>query len=389
MPKRTQTRLTKRIAETTSPGLCAHDSEVRGFGLRVTPAGARSFIFQYRTRAGEQGKVTIGAFPAMTVEDARRQARDLRSEVDRGGHPSRARRDQRAAPTIRQLGDDYCDVYAVQRGLKERTRRDARRLLENYAFPGIGLRKVNDVAPSDIRKVVSRAHEGSGRYEANRLRAVLSKMFSLAIQDDLRKDNPCKGVAKYHEDQRWRYLEDTQVRELLSACDRHPDQNAANAIRLLLFTGARLQEALSATWDQFDLDHGVWEKPSHHTKTKLRHRVRLADHTVTMLRQMRKIDPDGHHLFPGRKEGRPRSDLNKPWTAICADAGLEGFRKHDLRRTTASFMLSEGADLTTVGKTLGHTQTSTTARYAQLFEDVQQVGLNRAVARMTSIRTAA
>ena len=325
----------------------------------------------------------------MTVDEARRIARELRSGVDRGENPSLGRLEERTAQALRDLASYYCDEYAVERGLKPRTVSDARRLLNRYALPRLGTRKVRDITPADVRKVVSNAREGSGRYEANRLRAVLSKMFTLAIQQGVRADNPCKGVERYHEDQRWTYLTEQDVWALLDACDRHPDPSAACAVRLLLYTGARLQEVVKASWDQFDLDGGTWEKPSHHTKTKLRHRVRLSKIALSMLRQMRAEDPSGTFLFPGRKQGAPRADLNRPWKSICEAAGLSGYRRHDLRRTTASFMLSEGADLATVGKTLGHTQTSTTARYAHLFEDVMQEGVDRASERMMRGRRAA
>lgn len=208
-------------------------------------------------------------------------------------------------------------------------------------------------------------------------------MFTLAIQNDWRSDNPCKGVERFPEDQRWEYLSPDQVEALLSACDHYEDQGAATAIRLLLFTGARLQEVLKAKWDQFDLEAGVWIKPSHHTKTKIRHHLHLASLVTTMLRKMRAGDPDGTFLFPGRDGDKPRSDLNRPWPAILKLAGLPlNFRRHDLRRTTASFMLSTGAGLSTVGKALGHTQASTTHRYAQLFDAVQREGIDRAVTAM-------
>lgn len=389
MPKRTRTRLTKRTVEETQPNRYVWDSEVPGFGVRGLPSGDRKFVFQFRSLGGPQGKLTIGSYPSMTVEEARRIAREHRTEVERGGNPSLGRRAERAAPTVREMAMHYCDVYAAQRGLKPRTVKDARRLLERYALPKLGSHKAKDITPADVRKVMSYARDGSGRYEANRLRAVLSRMFTLAIRENVRSDNPCKGVEKYHEDQRWTHLCDQEVQALLDACDRHSDQNAASAVRLLLFTGARLQEVIKASWDQFDLERGVWEKPSHHTKTKLRHRARLSQTALSMLRQMRADDPDGAFLFPGRNPRSPRSDLNRPWASICKSAGLTGYRLHDLRRTTASFMLSEGADLATVGKALGHTQASTTARYAHLFEEVVQVGVDRASERMMRGREAA
>jgi len=386
MPKRTQTRLTKNAVAATVYNVW--DSEVPGFGVRVLPSGLKTFVFQFRTLASDQGRITIGRFPALTVDEARKQAREFRNVVDRGGNPSRDRHEARHAPTMRDLADLYCNEYGPEKGLKAQTIKDARRMLDQYVLTGWGNRKVIDISTSDVRKMHSSARDGSGPYAANRLRAFLSKMFSLAIGEEWRSTNPCKGVDRYNEDQRWNYLSPGQVSALLDACDRYEDQGAANAVRMLLFSGARLREVLHATWDQVDLERGVWVKPSHHTKTKIRHQVHLADALVSLLQEMRDQDPTGTFLFPGRSDTAPRSDLKRPWTALLKEAGLPAFVLHDLRRTTASFMLSGGCSLAEVGKVLGHTQASTTARYAQLFESAQRDGINRATRTMTGGVTA-
>tara|TARA_R110002124_G_scaffold165121_2_gene332490 strand:- start:20485 stop:21468 length:984 start_codon:yes stop_codon:yes gene_type:complete len=321
----------------------------------------------------------------MTVEQARKAAREHRVSVDQGGNPSRARHGTRTAATLRDLAAYYCDTYGPDRGLKVQTIKDARSLLDRFALPKFGLRKVSDLKAGDIRAIHNDARKSSGRYQANRLRAVLSRMFTLAIQNEWRSDNPCGGVEKFPEDQRWDYLSEQQVPVLLRACDLYHDQHAANAVRLLLFTGARLREVLKAEWAQFDLDVGLWIKPSHHTKTKILHRLHLAPATVTLLRSMRSDGPSSMFLFPGRDGTKPRCDLKRPWAQILKIADIGHHRRHDLRRTTASFMISTGSDLMTVGKALGQTQASTTQRYAQLFEDVQRAGVSRAVDRMSSM----
>jgi integrase len=380
-----QTRkLTKTVVEQASRNQTIWDAEIPGFGVRVTPAGSKSFVFQFRSRTKEQGKIVIGRFPSMTVDQARKTAREHRVLVDQGGNPSRDRKGVRDAITLRQLADYYCQDYGPNRGLKAQTIKDARRLLDRFALPKFGLKKVNDVKTGDIRAIHNEARTRSSRYQANRLRAVLSRMFTLAIQNDWRSDNPCRGVERFPEDQRWTYLSEDQVGDLLRACDQYHDQYAANAVRLLLFTGARLREILKAEWSQFDLNAGIWTKPSHHTKTKIVHRLHLAPHTIQLLRRMRSDGPVSPFLFPGRNGKKPRSDLKRPWAQILKTADIGHFRRHDLRRTTASFMISTGSDLMTVGKSLGHTQASTTQRYAQLFEDVQRAGVSRAVERMSS-----
>jgi len=387
MPKRTATRLTKTLVERAENGKTIWDSEVPGFGLRVTPAGCRTFIFQFRRNRSEQGKVSIGKFPAMTVEEARKIARAHRVDVDTGGNPSLGKKEAREAPTLSDLADHYCDEHGPARGLKPQTMSDARSLLDRFAIPKFGRRKVAEITVGDIRSMHNEARKAVSRYQANKLRAVLSRMFTLAIQNQWRTDNPCKGVEKFDEDQRWEHLSPDEVTALLDGCDHYADQSAANAIRLLLFTGARLREVLNATWDQFDLDRSMWVKPSSHTKTKIVHRVQLAPESVALLKRMRADAPDRDLLFPGRDGTKPRTDLKRPWAQILKAAGLKHYRLHDLRRTTATFMLSAGADLMTVGKGLGHTQASTTMRYAALFTDVQQDAITRATALMTQRRS--
>lgn len=374
-------RLTKSDIDLAGADSRLWDSEVPGFGVRTTPAGSKSFVFQFRTKTNEQGRMVLGSYPAMTVDQARRIAREHRVSVDCGGNPSRDRQETRAAVSLQGLADHYCDVYGPAR-LKPQTIKDARSLLDRFAMPKFGTRKVKDLSTGDVRKIHADAEQGAGRYQANRLRAILSRMFTLAIQNEWRTDNPCKGVERYQEDQRWSYLSEPQVAALLAACDRHPDQTPANAIRLLLFTGARLREVLHAEWSMFDLDRGLWIKPSSHTKTKRIQRLHLATETVSLLVRMRSDAKDATFLFPGRSGLKPRCDLQRPWKAILADAAIGHHRAHDLRRTSASFMISTGSDLMTVGKSLGHTQASTTQRYAMLFEDVQKAGVSRAVERM-------
>jgi integrase len=178
-----------------------------------------------------------------------------------------------------------------------------------------------------------------------------------------------------------------QIVRLLAACDGYEDQDAANAIRMLLFTGARLREVLNAPWTQFDLEAGVWSKPSHHTKTKKQHRVQLSGVVIQMLRTMRKVSRS-QWLFPGRSLDTHRVDLKRPWKVVSKCAGLRETRIHDLRRTYASFMLSGGASLDAVGQALGHTQLSTTQRYAFLAPDVQREAANKAMAAMGLVRAA-
>lgn len=381
MPRRTATSLTKRTIDQAKPGTTLWDRELPGFGIRTTPAGTKSFIYQYRMLNQRQGKTTIGGFPGLTVDQARKLAREYAAMVERGESPSDVKRSIRTAATVRDLAERYCGSYAITNNLKPTVVRDARSLLNRYVLPSLGTRKAAEVRSSEIEAVVGNARQNIGKSQANKLIAVLKKMFNLAIDDDAALVNPVR-VKKTAEDQRYRFLSHVEVCGLLNACDQYADQHAADAVRLLLFTGARLQEVLKAEWCQFDLVKGVWLKPSAHTKTKRQHRLMLPSNVVALLITMRARDPVTPFLFPGRSGTKPRADLKRPWTDIVTMAGLKDVRKHDLRRTTATFMASTGADLHTVGKALGHTQVSTTARYAWIFDERQAEGLSRAVGAM-------
>lgn len=382
MPKRTSLRLTKRVIEEAKPNSQIWDSEVPGFGVRRTAAGTRSFIYAYRTRAGQQRKMVLGGYPALTVENARGIAREHAVRVARGDDPAAARRAERQGDTLADMVAHYCDEYGRVVGLKARTVHDARQVLVAHALPKFGRVRIADFRPADIRKIHGDAHGRVGPYQANRLLAALSRIFNLAVEQEMRTTNPCKGVRKFPEQERWRNLSTEEVGRLLEACDRCPHREGANAVRLLLFTGARLQEVLKAEWKMFDLSAGVWEKPSSHTKTKRLHRLELAGPSLELLRKMRSEDPEGVYLFPGRDSGgqkpRARSDLKRPWQWLIKEADLQNVRIHDLRRTTASFMLDQSTPLPTIGKALGHTQIATTQRYAQLRSNAQRNALESA-----------
>jgi integrase len=227
---------------------------------------------------------------------------------------------------------------------------------------------------------------------ANRVLSLLSKMFSLAIEWKWMTENPARGVARFPEARRERWLTLEEMLRLRKALDTLNDQNAANALRLLLLTGSRLSEVLKAEWEQFDFSTGVWTKPSHNTKQKRVEHVPLGDRALELLVSMKGERATGP-LFPGRFTG-VRTDLKRPWAQACKAAGLsvtdvvKGKRKqltrdrpairiHDLRHSYASHLVSNGVSLPIVGKLLGHTQPSTTMRYAHLQDAALRTATNQ------------
>jgi len=159
-----------------------------------------------------------------------------------------------------------------------------------------------------------------------------------------------------------------ELRRLDVALIASPARQSAVAVRLLLLTGARKQEVLLATAEQFDLNAAVWTKPAAATKQARLHRVPLSPAALNVVR--RRIEAAGKpYLFPGEVEGKPQGDIKTFWEALCRRAEIKGCRIHDLRHSYASILASAGLSLPTIGGLLGHTQVSTTSRYAHLADD--------------------
>jgi integrase len=193
----------------------------------------------------------------------------------------------------------------------------------------------------------------------NRVLALLHTLFEKAKEwEYLRSEsaNPAHGVKRYREEPRKRWARECELAELLEILDKEQDHEQANAVRLLLLTGSRKGEVLSATWDQFDLERGTWTKPSHATKQRRTETVPLSESSVEPLRKMKGSQASGW-LFPSpSKDGNHRQDLRKFWTKVRKAGKFEDLNPHDLRHTFASYLVSGGAPLALVGGLLGHTQ---------------------------------
>lgn len=342
------------------------DTAVRGFGCRIRPGGKKVFVVKYRTATGQQRKMTLGAWPVMTVDEARRRAKQALGAVADGKDPAGEKAADQAAPTMADLARDYIARAEITK--RASSVRNDRGMWERNILPVLGQVKVKDVT----RKQVESLHRAmkDTPYAANRVLALLSNAFSVAKGWDWRLDNPVQGIARYQEEKRQRWYHGEEAARLLAVLQGHPNRRGANAMLLLLLTGARKGEVLGATWDQFDLDRAVWTKPAHTTKQKRVEHVPLSPHAIELLRGLKEgADPDGLFLFPGDAPGKPYQEPKRFWAAVCKAADLEDAHIHDLRHTFISMLVSSGVPLYTAGRLAGHTQAATTQRYAHLSDD--------------------
>ena len=366
-----------------------YDREVRGLGVRITSNGAVSFILNY-SLGGRERRYTIARYPEKSAIWARAEALRLRSKVHDGIDPLEERQKTYSEPTVHDLAHDYLERHARPHKRRGSVRNDEQ-MLNNIVLPKLGDLRVSRVGRRDVEKL--HASLKATPYHANRVLSLLSKMFSLCHEWGWRADTPTKGIPRFHEDKRELWLTTEQLENLKRALAEYPDQNAADALRLLILTGAREGEVLSAEWEQFDLKRGVWTKPSHHTKQKKIEHVPLSRVALDVLTRMEKAKT-GPYLFPGRLHNGHRVTLRRCWVQVLKAAGLateeriQGKRRvlvryrprvriHDLRHTYASHLVSAGQSLHIVGKLLGHTQPQTTHRYAHLADGALRDATNQ------------
>lgn len=394
MKKRIVEQTIKRLKPPAKGNRIAWDSEIPGFGARITAAGIISFILDYRI-FGRQRRYTIGRYPELTATAARIDAGELRAKIRAGHDPMEERLQSRSEPTLEDLATAYLESARL-RSKRPNTVRDYTRMIDKIVRPELGSLRLKAIGRRDVEALHGTLKDTP--YQANRVLALMSSMFNLAIEEKWIIENPAKGVKKFHEEKRENWLSVDQIRCFREALDQYNDQNAANALRLLLLTGSRAGEVLKATWEEFDLQRGVWTKPSHHTKQKKTEHVPLSAAAVDLLKSIRPVRAAGP-LFPGKvvkgeKQRRARITLRRPWIQACKAAGLaeaytiQGKRRkltryrptvriHDLRHSYASHLVSNGVGLQIVGKLMGHVQASTTMRYAHLQDEALRTATNQ------------
>jgi integrase len=392
MAQRLTDRTVKGLPRPEAGNRIYYDDLVSGFGCRVTAAGARAFVLNYRRRGdGIERRYTIGSFPDWTVAGAREEAKALRRAIDAGGDPVGDLRSEREAPTVNDLCDRFVAEYLPRK--RPSTQKTYGQQITSEVRPALGRLKVANVVFADIDGLHRAITKRGRKYRANRVIALLSCMFTMSIKWRMRADNPCKGIERNDEAKRKRYLTGAELERLSAALSKYADQDTADIFRLLLLTGARSGEVLSARWADIDLETGVWTKPGATTKQRTDHVVPLNAPARQLLAE--RAQDNSEYVFSGRNGGH-RAYVKDAWAQICKAAKITGLRIHDLRHSYASILASSGVGLQAIGALLGHTQPQTTHRYAHLFDDhlrqaTERVGevvmpVNKPKAKITPIR---
>lgn len=409
MPRYIGTRLTKRSVEAAPIPKTGEsfiwDNTVSGFGVRIYPSGRRVFFWQYRAPAtGQSRRLTLGTYPALTVDAARTMAEEKAGEAAKGTDPQREAVDAKA--TLATVFPDY---------LKERTGKLAASSLKEYQriwtkalAPTFGKKLV--VALDESAVAQWHSSQAATPYAANRAVDLLSAFCTWAERRGHRPrhSNPCSGVERFAEARKGRSLTPDEYQQLGVALDtartvglrtppaaqkrtkdaakkKHRPKNADTprpadpvvlaALRFIALSGWREQEALTLTWASIDLQRGVAVLGD--TKTGRSERP-LGTAALDVLRSMTPVDGNPF-VFPGYRKGNPLRDPKATWESVKHAAGLQAdmrLRLHDLRHSFATVARELGYGDHVIARLVGHTLSGMTSRYGEVREMTVRLAAN-------------
>jgi integrase len=418
-------RLTKRFIDSVKPDQkkgdhVIWDTDLKGYGLRVKPSGAKSYVIWYRTKAGDLRKMGIAQVGALTPDEARSEAGRHLADAVKGGDPAKDRSDARHDRTV----EEVCNVYLADGPAANPTKKasswatDASNI-RRHIIPLLGKRRIRTITRDDIlefqadvtkgksaidirRKKLGAGETGGdkvvysdqikprgraivegGPGTARRATSVFCTLLKFAAAKKLISESPARGISLNRPGRVDRHLSPEELAKLGEALQRAEatgtNATAIAALRTLLLTGARKNEILSLQWAQLDLSRGRAYLPDSKTGQKV---LVLPAPAVELLSQLTR-EKERPWVFPAARGKGHLVGLRPILGAVAADAGLKRLRVHDLRHGFASAAVSDGASLYLVGKVLGHVQARTTERYAHLADDPI-----RAVAESTSRKIA-
>lgn len=405
------------IAEARSSRYNLWDSEISGFGLRVTPAGMKTWVVKYRTGEGGRSSVsrwyTIGGFPEISATEARKAAEIALARVRLGEDPGGERITKRAEMTLAQAIDFYeQEGCFVQRGIRQgepmkpMTKAYTLARLRHHVVRLLGKKRVTEIDEGDVttfvrdvsagktardewvvdpetgkrKRVIVRGGDGAARKVVRDLSAVYSFLKTHKRKTRV-THNPVEDASvRKTDNKRTRFLSIEEVKRLgdaLAAVEAEgANTKAVNIARLWALSGCRRNEIAGLKWSEVDLERGLLVFDDSKTGRSLRP---LGAAAAALLEAMKPDDAEGY-VFPAERGDGFYQGTKTVWQAAIKKAGLPGVTPHVLRHTLGSAAASAGEALLMVGSLLGHANARSTTIYAHISHDPARMAADRVTA---------
>jgi len=354
------------------------DTGEKGLKLYVTSKGVKTFFIR-KMIEGKDERIIIGQFPVLSVEDARKEALNIKALIAKGKNPNDDLRNKRAEYTLEDLFNEYMKRYSKPH--KKSWKYDEREIPK---FLGHWFkRKLSSIKHQEIRKLHEMTYVNNGKYQANRILERIKAMYNKAIEWGYIDNNPANGIKKYKENKRERFLLPKEVQAFFFSLEEEPNQVAKDYFKLLLFTGARKTNVLQMRWEEINFELRTWRIPE--TKNGDPLEVPLIPLAIEILNNIPKTS---EWVFPSEtSENGHFADPKRPWKRILDRAGITDLRIHDIRRTLGSYQAITGSSLSIIGKSLGHKTSEATQIYARLNDDPVRSSMENAIDKMMTYVT--
>lgn len=354
------------------------DTETPGFYIEVRSKspGQGTYYLRYKDAKGKTCHQKIAKTTDMPLAEARKKAKTLKAEIQLGADPRGEVKAQKAVITVDTFFTDHYFPHVKPR--KRSWQRDDE-LYRLRIKPAFGDMRLNEITRHQVQKLHTEIlASGLSPATADHHVKLIRQALNLAIEWDMLDTNPAAKVPLFNVDNKVEhYLNDEELERLLTVLRTDANRTVCNIAMFLLSTGCRLNEALRATWQQFDREQRVWRIPASNSKSKKVRSVPLNDSALDVLEA---LDTEGEfeHLFMNRQTKKPLGTIMKVWSRLRNHAALPHLRIHDLRHQYASFLVNSGRTLYEVQQILGHSDPSVTQRYAHLSSKSLQDAANSA-----------
>lgn len=365
--------LTTARPKSKSERLVLNDSKTPGLQCRISHTGVVAFSVYRRLKSGRIERVTIGRFPDMSIEMARKQATKILASIADGKNPGEVKRAHKAELTFKELYEEYLNGYAM---VQKRSWRCDEAFYRLYMERPLGSKKLSQITREDVEALhysisrqVNKLNKKEKTYKtttANRVVVTISGIFSWGMKKRFCKVNPAQGVEKNPERSRDRFLMPEELSKFFSAVEKEKNKTIRDYVLLSLFTGARRGNMVSMRWADISFQEKIWCIPD--TKNKEPHVVPLIDEAISILkdRLAEQKNKKSDFVFPGNGKDGYMVEPRFGWKRILKEAGISNLRIHDLRRTLGSWQAIKGSSTLVIGKSLGHKTIQATAIYARL-----------------------
>ncbi len=363
---------------TSNKRIYYYDTKIRGLALRVTSSNIKSFVV-YRWVNGKPERITLGRFPDLTIEQARKKASEVNAVIATGRNPREEIKLIKSELTFDELFSFYLENFAKVHKVKtfKKEQEKYQRFLIKWSK-----RKLSEITTAKITELHAEIGKNNGHYEANRVLALLSILFNKAKEwNYFSKENPVVGIKRFEEHERERFLQADELPRFFQALEEEPNKAIRDYIFISLMTGARRANVLSMRWEDISFERKEWQLTE--TKNGKPQVIPLLDEVIDVLEERKYAIPkDNPYVFPSFGRTGHLTEPKRGWQRILERANITDLRLHDLRRTFGSWQARTGSSLTIIGKSLNHKSPISTAIYARLDLDPVRDSIKKAAEAM-------